>query len=113
VVALMIGDIVQCYSDSRYDDPQPVVPGMFLKRGQPKSLFRPGSSTTVLVFEKNHVHFAADLLANQATPKAFSRYSLAFGQPLIETDVRVRSLIAHAVSGRRVMRSVVEKNDVE
>jgi phosphatidylserine decarboxylase len=113
VVALMIGDIVQCYSESQYDDPQPVVPGMFLKRGQPKSLFRPGSSTTVLVFEKNRVHFAADLLANQATPRAHSRYSLAFGQTLIETDVRVRSPIAHAVSGGRVTRSAVEKNDVE
>lgn len=113
VVALMIGDIVQCYSASRYDDPQPVVPGMFLKCGQPKSLFRPGSSTTVLVFEKNRVHFAADLLANQATPKAHSRYSLAFGQPLIETDVRVRSPIAHAVSGGRVTRSVEEKSNVE
>ena len=43
VVALMIGDIVQCYSESQYDDPQPVVPGMFLRRGQPKSLFRPCS----------------------------------------------------------------------
>ena len=113
VVALMIGDIVQCYSESQYDDPQPVVPGMFLKRGQPKSLFRPGSSTTVLVFEKERVRIAADLLANQATPMAHSRYSLGFGQPLIETDVRVRSPIAHAVNGGRVTRSGVERHDVE
>ncbi len=113
VVALMIGDIVQCYSDSQYDNPQPVVPGMFVKRGQPKSLFRPGSSTTVLVFEKNRVRFAADLLANQATPMAYSRYSLAFGQTLIETDVHVRSPIAHAVSGRRGMHRIEEKVDVE
>lgn len=102
VVALMIGDIVQCYSESQYHNPQPVVPGMFLKRGQPKSLFRPGSSTTLLIFEKRRVRFAADLLANQATPKAHSRYSHAFGQTLIETDVRVRSPIAHAIRDERV-----------
>lgn len=113
VVALMIGDIVQCYSDARYDDPQPVVPGMFLKRGQPKSLFRPGSSTTLLVFEPRRVRFAADLLANQATPKAHSRYALAFGQSLIETDVRVRSPIAHALTGGHVARAVLEGKYVE
>ena len=96
VVALMIGDIVQCYSESRYDDPRPVVPGLFVKRGQVKSLFRPGSSTTVLLFEKQRVRFAPDLLANQATSSAHNRYSLGFGQSLIETDVRLRSPIAHA-----------------
>jgi phosphatidylserine decarboxylase len=79
---------------------------MFLKRGQPKSLFRPGSSTTVLVFEPNRIRFAADLLANQATPKACSRYALAFGQSLIETDVRVRSPIAHALTGGHVAHTV-------
>jgi phosphatidylserine decarboxylase len=104
VVALMIGDIVQCYSELQYDDPQPVVPGMFLKRGQPKSLFRPGSSTTVLLFEKKRVRFAPDLLINQATPLAHSRYSLAFGRPLIETDVRLRSPIAHAVAAVHTLR---------
>lgn len=99
VVALMIGEVVQCYSETQYDDPQSVVPGMFLKRGQPKSLFRPGSSTTVLLFEKNRVRFAPDLLINQATPSVHSRYSLAFGRPLIETDMHLRSPIAHAVAG--------------
>ena len=103
VVALMIGDIVQCYSESQYNDPQPVVRGTFLKRGQPKSLFRPGSSTTVLLFEKNRVRFAPDLLINQVTPSAHSRYSLAFGRPLIETDVHLRSPIAHAVAGVPVL----------
>lgn len=96
VVALMIGDIVQCYSESCYDEPRPVMPGLLVKRGQVKSLFRPGSSTTVLLFEKQRVRFAPDLLANQATSSAHNRYSLGFGQSLIETDVRLRSPIAHA-----------------
>lgn len=104
VVALMIGDIVQCYSDSCYDDSRPIVPGMFVKRGQPKSLFRPGSSTTVLLFEKQRVRFAPDLLANQTRPSAYSRYSLAFGRSLIETDVRLRSPIAHADNRGSVQR---------
>jgi phosphatidylserine decarboxylase len=96
VVALMIGEIVQCYSESRYDHPQDVVPGMFVERGCPKSLFRPGSSTTVLVFEPGRVQFAPDLLANQSRPHAASRYALNFARPLVETDVRVRSPIAYA-----------------
>jgi phosphatidylserine decarboxylase len=113
VVALMIGDIVQCASRERYDDPRPVVPGMFLKRGGPKSLFRPGSSTTLLVFEKDRVRFASDLIANQAHAQAHSRYTAGFGQPLIETDVRVRSLIAHAVTGARRSGTLLEDNYVE
>jgi hypothetical protein len=51
VVALMIGEVVQCYSDVRYENPQPIKPGMLLRRGQPKSLYRPGSSTDVVVFQ--------------------------------------------------------------
>src|SRR5262249_41725414 len=53
VVALMVGRVEQRYSDDRYRFPRPVLPGMFLKRGQPKSLFRPGSSTVILLFQKN------------------------------------------------------------
>src|SRR5262249_42600932 len=34
VVALMIGQIKQCYSEAGYDDPRELWPGMFLRRGQ-------------------------------------------------------------------------------
>lgn len=94
VVALMIGSIVQCYSAHRYDDPRPLAPGMLLERGAPKSLYRPGSSTDVLLFEKNRVRFADDLLANQHRDAA-SRFSLGFGAPLVETEVQVRSTFGH------------------
>ena len=97
VVALMIGEIVQAYSDVRYDDPRPVEPGMFVRRGQPKSLYRPGSSTDVLLFEPGRVRFAPDLLRNLSDRRAHSRFTSAFGQPLTETDVAVRSAIAQAV----------------
>jgi phosphatidylserine decarboxylase len=66
---------------------------MFLQRGCPKSLFRPGSSTTVLLFQEDRVEFAGDLLRNQWRSDVDSRYSFGFGRPLVETDVKVRSTI--------------------
>jgi phosphatidylserine decarboxylase len=96
VVALMIGDIVQAYSCHGYDAPQTVERGMFLEKGQPKSLYRPGSSTDILIFQQGRVSFAEDLLSNMRQPGVSSRFTHGFGIPLVETDVRVRSLIASA-----------------
>ncbi|MDJ0809533.1 MAG: phosphatidylserine decarboxylase [Desulfobacterales bacterium] len=95
IVALMIGDIVQCYSATRYDNPGPITPGGFLNRGQPKSLYRPGSSVDVLLFQQNRVRFCDDLVRNQRHPGVQSRFSEGFGRRLVETDVTVRSTIAH------------------
>jgi phosphatidylserine decarboxylase len=96
VVALMIGDIVQCYSENEYDNPMSVGTGMFIEKGMPKSLFRPGSSTVVLIFQKDRVKFADDITANMFYPDAESIFSLGFGKSLVETDVRVRSYIGSA-----------------
>ena len=96
VVALMVGQIEQCYSEERYNDPQPLKKGMLLRRGAPKALFRPGSSTVVLMFQPGRVRFAPDLLRNRNKPGVHSRYSSGLGQPVVETDVKVRSLLAHA-----------------
>lgn len=62
VVALIVGGVVQRYSDEKYEFPRPLLPGMFLKRGQPKSLFRPGSSTVIVLFQRGRVEFARDLI---------------------------------------------------
>ncbi|RPH50483.1 MAG: phosphatidylserine decarboxylase [Desulfobacteraceae bacterium] len=97
VVALMIGDIVQCYSDIAYDDPKGMTVDMPVRKGQPKSMYRPGSSTTVLIFEKGRIRFSEDLLQNLFRQDFLSRFSKGFGKTLVETDVRVRSEI-----GRRV-----------
>jgi len=94
VGALMIGDIVQCYSEHRYDSPRAMVPGLWLERGAPKSRYRPGGSTDVLLFEPNRIEFNADLRENQRRADVRSRYSLGFGFPFVETDIRVRSEIA-------------------
>ncbi|WP_321531831.1 phosphatidylserine decarboxylase [uncultured Desulfuromonas sp.] len=96
VVALMIGDIHSCYS-SNPQGYEPVIEqriGVRLERGQPKSLFRPGSSTDVLLFEPGRIRFCPDLLENQQRQGISSRFSLGFGRPLVETDVPVRSTIA-------------------
>ncbi len=96
IVALMIGEIVQAYSRERYQDPQFIAPGMFLEKGCPKSLYRPGSSTDVLVFQKNRVRFCEDIVENMRHQGARSRYSHGFGAQLVETDVRVREAIGRA-----------------
>jgi phosphatidylserine decarboxylase len=98
VVALMIGDIVQCYSDHRYDDPRPMKNGMRLEKGQPKSLYRPGSSTDILLFQPGRVAFAADLVANRGRTDVVSRFTIGFNTSLVETEVRLRATIATAVA---------------
>jgi phosphatidylserine decarboxylase len=96
VVAFMIGDINQCYSKEKYDCPQDITPGMFLQKGVPKSLYRPGSSTDILIFQRDRIVFADDLLMNLNDRRALSRYSVGFGDGLVETDVKVRSFIGKA-----------------
>jgi phosphatidylserine decarboxylase len=97
VVALMIGEIVQCYSESCYENPQAVQPGMELKKGVPKSLYRPGSSTDILIFQRGRVEFAADLRKNQVRLDVPSRFTQGFQTSLVETDIRVRSLLANKI----------------
>jgi phosphatidylserine decarboxylase len=67
---------------------------MMLSKGQPKSLFRPGSSVDVLIFQKNRVEFSEDILSNLHHQHAQSRFSQDFGKSLVETEVKVRSQIA-------------------
>ena len=93
VVALMIGEIVQRYCEAEYHDPKPIKRGMFLRCGCPKSPFRPGSSTTVLLFQEQRVDFCQDLLTNLHRGDIPSRYSQCLGKPLVETDVKVRATI--------------------
>lgn len=100
IVALLIGDIVQCYSEHRYNYPQLVTKGMFLKKGCPKSLYRPGSSTNVLIFQKDRVELCDDLLRNMLHSGARSIFSTGFGGSIVETDVKVRSQVGAAVQSK-------------
>ena len=101
IVALMIGDIVQCYSTCCYDNPQPIKIGMFLQKGFPKSLYRPGSSTDVLLFEKGRIKFATDLVENRLRQDVQSRFNAGFQAPLVETDIQVRSLLGTAIQQKQ------------
>ena len=96
VVALMIGDIVQAYSTEAYNSPQDIEAGMFLCKGQPKSLYRPGSSTDIIIFQKERIDFAGDILGNMSKTDVSSRFTQGFCKPLVETDIRVRSLLGRA-----------------
>lgn len=101
VLALMIGQIEQRYSKTRYDSPQSIAPGMFVEKGCPKALFRPGSSTVVLLFEHGKIEFAGDLRKNAMRIDVQSRFSRKFQRPLVETDLLVRSEIASRTSEKR------------
>jgi phosphatidylserine decarboxylase len=98
IVALMIGDILQCYSETRYQNPRKVTRGLFLQKGRPKSLYRPGSSLDVLIFQKGAVRFCDDIVSNMHHTGVTTRFSEAFGRPVVETDVKVRSHIATRLS---------------
>jgi phosphatidylserine decarboxylase len=94
IVALMIGDIKQAYSSRRYDTPRPVRPGLFVEKGCPKSLYRPGSSTDVLIFEAGRIRFCDDLVVYSKRYDVRSRFTDRSDRPLVETDIRVRSPLA-------------------
>ncbi len=95
VVALMIGDIVQSYCEERYNNPAEIEPGMFVKKGCPKSLYRPGSSTDIVIFERGKIQFSSDLISNSRRKDVQSRFTNKTGHPLVETDIQVRSNIGH------------------
>jgi phosphatidylserine decarboxylase len=94
VVALMIGDVVQGYSERRYDEPRPLEPGLFLRKGCPKSLYRPGSSTDVVIFQPGRVRFHPRLLRDRARADVASRYTRALGHAVTESEIRVREALA-------------------
>ena len=89
----MIGDIVQCYSECEYNSPSTLRHGMFLKKGQPKSLFRPGSSVDILIFEKGRIEFDSDLIENSMKSGIKTRFMNSFTRPVVETEIKVRSSI--------------------
>lgn len=107
IVALMIGDIAQAYSEFRYENPNPVKPGMFLQKGAPKSLYRPGSSTDALLFQRGRIGFCADIVNNLRLSGVNSRFSEGFGRPLVETELKVRSTIGCAMPIPEKRRAVL------
>lgn len=110
VVALMVGKIVQCYSREKYSAPRELSPGLFLTRGQPKSMFRPGSSSVICFFQANRVAFWDDLLSNRFRRDVSSRWSVGLRRPIVETDVAVRSPLARRKSTASETKGVIHDN---
>ncbi len=68
-----------------------------MAKGAPKSLYRPGSSTDVLIFQPNRMKFSDDLVTNLGLKNVKSRFSAGFGKPLVETDIKVRATIGKSL----------------
>ena len=94
VVALMMGQIEQRYSDSEYDDPRPMEKGMMLSSGRSEGALSSGQQHGRAVVPARPRPFCRRPVAQPAAAGVRSRYSPAFGQALVETDVAVRSLLA-------------------
>ena len=96
VAAMMIGRIEDAYSATRYDAPEPIRIGGFVRRGQPMALFRPGSSTSIVLWSSNRARLQPELAKNAARAEVQSRFSQWLLSPWVETAVRVRSTLATA-----------------
>ncbi len=97
VVAMMIGDIESRFSTHRYDHPRELQAGDFVPRGAPVSLFRPGSSTSIVLWDGKRCSVAEELLANAKRADVKSRFSEWLGQPWAETSVAVRQAISETI----------------
>lgn len=96
VGAMMIGRIDDASSTHRYDDPQPVRAGDFIHRGQPFALFRPGSSTSIVLWRAGRASLAPTLSRNAGRTDVRSRFSDWLLSPWVETALSVRCTVALA-----------------
>lgn len=93
VAAMMIGQIEPRYSKHRYEIPRRLQVGDFVERGAPVSMFRPGSSTSIVLWEGTRAALSSELLANASRSDLRSRFSDWLGKPWVETQVAVRQAI--------------------
>jgi phosphatidylserine decarboxylase len=94
VAAMMIGQIESRYSAVRYNNARALAVGDFVPRGAPVSLFRPGSSTSIVLWDAHRASIDASLIANSQRRDLQSRFSDWLGQPWVETRVAVRQPIS-------------------
>jgi phosphatidylserine decarboxylase len=98
VAAMMIGDIESRFSQKHYDEPRTLKRGDFVPRGAPVSLFRPGSSTSIVLWDGRRAAMGDDLLRNSRRTDLRSRFSDWLGRPWVETQVAVRQSVTQLVS---------------
>lgn len=102
VAAMMIGRIESRFSVDRYESPRALCVGDFVPRGVPVSLFRPGSSTSIVLWNSERVALARELLLNSSRADLSSRFSHWLGRPWVETQVAVRQTISELAQETRV-----------
>lgn len=96
IAAQVIGRIELAYNASGYRDPQPVKKGLMLTKGQPLGLFRPGSSTVVVLLEPKRIDWCPDLLEQRDRTDTNTRFTKnLFGRKLTEIQVAVRDTVAY------------------
>lgn len=94
VAAMMIGRIEDAYCELRYDVPSTLAPGDFVRAGQPMALFRPGSSTSIVLWSQSRARHVAALARNACRTDVNSRFSQWLLAPWVESAVRVREALA-------------------
>jgi phosphatidylserine decarboxylase len=94
VAAMMIGQLESRFSTYRYAHPKALAVGDFVPRGSPVSLFRPGSSTSIVIWDGRRAEVSHELVANSKRRDLRSRFSDWLGQPWVETRVAVRQSIS-------------------
>ncbi len=99
VAAMMIGQIEPRFSVRHYEQPRPLIVGDFIPRGSPVSMFRPGSSTSIVLWNGERASMTPELIENAQRRDLSSRFSDWLGQPWVETQIHVRQAIASASAG--------------
>jgi phosphatidylserine decarboxylase len=98
VAAMMIGQIESRFSAMRYEAARALKRGDFVPRGAPVSLFRPGSSTSIVLWDGRRAAIGDDLVSNSRRSDLRSRFSDWLGRPWVETQVAVRQSISQIVT---------------
>jgi phosphatidylserine decarboxylase len=94
VAAMMIGRIEDRYSEQRYDEPQPLRIGTEVIQGAPMMMFRPGSSTVLVLWPSERAAATqrlTELSSKRHVPSRFGDWLL---MPWNEVLVRVRAVVA-------------------
>jgi phosphatidylserine decarboxylase len=94
VAAMMIGQIEDRDSNTRYESPGVLHIGGQLHQGAPMMMFRPGSSTAIVVWSHDRASIEQRLTELSSKRQVPSRFSDWLMMPWNEVLVRVRSAVA-------------------